>query len=133
VSTVLNAAVAEWIAREVIRTSRATFGPHHAPIWGKQCRRCPPAICTSCSISRRDPRWDYHDQCTGWAWADYAESHIWWPDRDRIDEPHQWTDGPWQLWLKPRPCECGCDPAAHRTEPPPRRPLATQLNLFALT
>ncbi|WP_034090413.1 hypothetical protein [Streptacidiphilus albus] len=126
----IPADVAEQIKTEVIRKPGAIHAPHHAPLFGPRCQRCPPAVCSPCENTRLDGRWNYHGQCTGLSWPTYAESHIWWTDRDRIDDVDRWVDGPWQLWLKPRTCECGCDPAAVRAEQAASRERARRLTVL---
>jgi hypothetical protein len=101
---------ARWIRDRVLpRGALRHQGPHHAPVWGPECSRCPEAVCDACRLG-------YDGQCDGWSWPWYPEADILSPSGEQVP-----GDRPWELlradarrvWLR-RPCECGCDPVAVR-------------------
>ncbi len=97
---------AMWIREHVIppRVRSYGHGPHHCPVWGSWCGRCPEAVCSSCRLG-------YH-RCSGPVYAAYPETCIFGADGRPIVGPHLWDalgarDA--RVWIAPRPCACAVD------------------------
>lgn len=89
---------AEWIRVNVLGRINGTLTPHIAG--QRTCLHLPEPVCSGCRLG-------YHGACTGQSWGDlhatwirdHSGSHLFWQDLG--DEC--------QVWVAPRPCECGCE------------------------
>ncbi|WP_331750814.1 hypothetical protein OG215_36415 (plasmid) [Streptomyces globisporus] len=112
----LQPEAAAWIREHVIppRVRSYGHGPHHCPVWGSWCGRCPEAVCSSCRLG-------YH-RCSGPVYAAYPETGIFDAQGSPVVGPHLWDalGARWaRVWLAPRTCACGCagPPAADDRAP----------------